>query len=64
MQNFVAKIIQDPEDENELAIQFPDDFMEEFDWREGDVIEWQILKDGQVMAINKTLEDRKTQPEM
>lgn len=63
MTKFTANIIQDPDDENELVIDFPEGAMEDLDWRPGDIIEWKLLDNGEVFGSNKTLKERKENKE-
>lgn len=63
MTKFTANVIQDPDDENELAIEFPEGVMEDLDWRPGDLIEWKLLDNGDVLATNKTLKERQENKE-
>lgn len=47
-------------DDGDQLLQLSDEFCKEQDWREGDVISWDI-KDGEVVAINKSALERKNQ---
>jgi len=41
----MLKVEQDPNDQDELVIQFPDDMMERLGWQEGDMLRWLIEDD-------------------
>ena len=43
---WVAKVVPDPDDPNELCLDFPDELLEEMGWSVGDQLEF-IEEDGQ-----------------
>jgi|11_taG_2_1085331.scaffolds.fasta_scaffold09598_8 hypothetical protein len=43
---WVAKVVPDPDDPNELCLDFPDELLEEMGWSVGDQLEF-IEDDGQ-----------------
>ena len=45
-------------DDGDQLLQLTDEFCKEQDWREGDVISWDV-KDGSVIATNKCAQERK-----
>ena len=47
-------------DDGDQLLQLSDEFCKEQDWREGDVISWDI-KNGEVVATNKSALERKNQ---
>lgn len=53
--NWVVTVEEDPET-GDLILPFPDDFLAEVGWHEGDTLEWVDLKDGS-WAIKKTATD-------
>ena len=48
-------------DDGDQLLQLSEEFCTDQDWREGDVISWDI-KDGSVIATNKCAEERKKHP--
>lgn len=48
-------------DGGDQILQLSDEFCKDQDWREGDVIKWDI-KDGAVIATNKCAQERKKNP--
>jgi hypothetical protein len=45
-EQFIRKIIQDPENPDELLLDLGEDLCAQFGWAEGDQIEWTDLGDG------------------
>jgi hypothetical protein len=43
---FTCDVIKDPDDENELAIQFTDELLAETGWKVGDVLTWTETDEG------------------
>jgi hypothetical protein len=43
---FTCNVIQDPDDANELAIEFTDELLAETGWKTGDVLTWTEVEGG------------------
>jgi hypothetical protein len=43
---FTCDVIPDPDDPNELAIQFTDELLAETGWKAGDVLTWTEIEGG------------------
>lgn len=56
MKTYTADVKEDPETGDQI-LQFPPEFVQEQDWREGDRIDWDV-KDGQIIAKNLSKEER------
>ena len=54
---YIASVIEDPVTKDSI-LQFPQDFMEDLDWREGDILDIKY-SGGSIVILNKTLEERK-----
>lgn len=51
-------ILEVKEDDNgELYVEFPDDFMEQLDWNAGDVLQWINNQDGTWTLEKKVTDD-------
>jgi bifunctional DNA-binding transcriptional regulator/antitoxin component of YhaV-PrlF toxin-antitoxin module len=47
----MSYILEVQEDDNgELFITFPDELIEELDWKEDDILEWNIKGDGVILS--------------
>lgn len=53
-----AMVKEDPENPGERILEFPEGYLENLGWREGDEVVWEI-KDGQFSLTNSSLEARK-----
>lgn len=40
---------EDPENPEECILQFPEDFIEQVGWKEGDTLLWDLQEDGSVV---------------
>ena len=56
MRKYQGEIVEDP-DTGEQVLTFPDDLMEHLGWREGDVLDFQTNKYGDVVIANLSKED-------
>jgi len=45
MKNWTLEVKEDPET-GDAILEFPEDFLEQTGWKEGDVLEWKDLGDG------------------
>lgn len=52
-----AIIKEDPENPGERIVEFPEGFLENLGWVEGDELAWEF-KDGQLSLTNRSLEER------
>lgn len=43
---YTCDVIQDPDDANELAIQFTDELLADTGWKVGDVLTWKAVEGG------------------
>jgi len=43
---YTCNVIQDPDDENGLAIQFSDELLADTGWKTGDVLTWEEIDGG------------------
>ena len=48
MERYFAVIIENPENPEELMLQFPEEFLEKVGWKEGTVLNWEV-KDGTIV---------------
>jgi len=44
---YTADIIEDPDNPDQLLLQFPEELLKEVGWREGTVLSWEV-KDGAI----------------
>ena len=58
MKTWTATTIEDPDDPEGVILPFPEEMMTALDWREGDVLSWDVQEDGSVVVSNKSLEQR------
>jgi len=50
MKTWTAYIQKDGDD---LILPFPDDLLQELNWKEGDVLEWDVRPDGSIVLTRK-----------
>jgi bifunctional DNA-binding transcriptional regulator/antitoxin component of YhaV-PrlF toxin-antitoxin module len=58
MRKYSAKVEEDPDDPNGAILTFPDEMLNELDWRAGDVLKWVNNKDGSATIINHSKHER------
>lgn len=58
MKTWTATTIEDPDDPEGVILPLPEEMMSALDWREGDVLLWDVQEDGSVVVSNKSLEQR------
>ena len=56
MRRYQGEIVEDP-DTGEQVLTFPDDLMEHLGWKEGDELDFQTNKYGDIVIKNLTKED-------
>jgi hypothetical protein len=59
MRKWEATVMEDPNDQEQAMLQFPEEMMTALDWREGDVLLWGEPGDGTVVVRNLTLLERR-----
>ena len=58
MRKWTATVIEDPDDPEEAILPFPEEMMTALDWREGDVLSWDVQEDGSVVVSNVSIAQR------
>jgi len=49
-------VLEEDKETNELILPFPEDLLTEMNWKEGDVLDWNVV-DGFVVITKKELSD-------
>jgi hypothetical protein len=52
--SWTLEVMEDPDNKDELILQFPPDLLESAGWKEGDVLIWSITDDGITLSKKQT----------
>lgn len=54
MRTYIADIIEDPENPENLLLQFPEEMLKELGWVEGTVLNWEVEDNRIILSVANT----------